>query len=153
MKNVIANIISSIIKTNTKRMSVDTKIRLTMKMREWTEKAILFVIFGEYKEVDVKESYIIYKKNGEYHREDGPAVENIEGKVEYWIEGKRHRINGPSAIWPCGKIMYTQHGKLHNKNGPALITKRETITEKTWYYKGKRIKTEVIDSTGGIYEK
>lgn len=39
---------------------------------------------------------IIFLKNGEYHREDGPAIECLDG-AKYWFkEGERHRIDGPA---------------------------------------------------------
>ena len=39
-------------------------------------------------------SFMIFYKywyiNGKRHRLDGPAYENNEGNVEYWIKGKRY---------------------------------------------------------------
>lgn len=32
-----------------------------------------------------------WKRNGRYHREDGPAIVHINGDLEWWINGKRHR--------------------------------------------------------------
>jgi hypothetical protein len=34
--------------------------------------------------------------NGEYHREDGPAIEYVNGHKSWWLNGKRHRIDGPA---------------------------------------------------------
>jgi len=36
-----------------------------------------------------------YNSNGEYHREDGPAIEWTNGSKEWFRNGKRHREDGP----------------------------------------------------------
>jgi hypothetical protein len=52
-------------------------------------------------------------ENGQYHREDGPAVEWSDGtKVWYW------------------------HGKLHRQDGPAI---ERADGGKSWYYHDQRI--------------
>lgn len=56
-------------------------------------------------------------KNGELHREDGPAVEDKNGYKEWHIEGKRHRINGPAVEWG--------------------------VRHKEWYIEGKRYYSEI----------
>lgn len=38
----------------------------------------------------------IFLKDGEYHREDGPAVEHSNGEKYWYQEGKLHRIDGPA---------------------------------------------------------
>ena len=40
-----------------------------------------------------------FNENGELHREDGPAVENINGRKEYHINGQLHREDGPAIEW------------------------------------------------------
>lgn len=40
-----------------------------------------------------------YYKNGYRHREDGPAVEYINGRKEWRIVGRLHRMDGPAAIY------------------------------------------------------
>jgi hypothetical protein len=42
---------------------------------------------------------ISYCKNGDYHREDGPAYEEPNGYRAWWLNGKRHRIDGPARIY------------------------------------------------------
>ena len=32
-------------------------------------------------------------RNGQYHREDGPAVEFADGRKEYWILGIQYKTN------------------------------------------------------------
>jgi hypothetical protein len=37
-------------------------------------------------------------KDGEYHREGGPAIDHPEGYKEWCIEGKTHRVDGPAIM-------------------------------------------------------
>jgi len=60
-----------------------------------------------------------YYKNGEYHKEDGPAVMNTDS-IQYYINGKLHREDGP-AIMKSNGINYYINGKLHREDGPAIM--------------------------------
>ena len=51
--------------------------------------------------------------NGLLHREDGPAIEWIDGHKHWFLNGKLHREDGPAIEWADGA--------------------------KYWFYKGKRI--------------
>jgi hypothetical protein len=53
--------------------------------------------------------------NGDYHREDSPAVEFVNGSKAWWINGKRHREDGPAIDyvnmheeWYLDNIQYTE---------------------------------------------
>ena len=35
-------------------------------------------------------------ENGEYHREDGPAIEYTDGSKHYFQNNIRHRLDGPA---------------------------------------------------------
>ena len=35
-----------------------------------------------------------------YHREDGPAIEYVNGYKEWYLNGKRHREDGPAIEYP-----------------------------------------------------
>jgi hypothetical protein len=35
-------------------------------------------------------------EQGEYHREDGPAIEHADGYKAWWRNGERHRVDGPA---------------------------------------------------------
>ena len=95
-------------------------------------------------------------KNGELHRDGGPAV--VRGNIEEWYQnGLLHRDGGPAVEIKNGTKYWYQHGKLHRDDGPAVITlfpKTEswyqngllhrdggpamtTETEKAWYQHGK----------------
>lgn len=45
----------------------------------------------------------IYENDGGFlHREDGPAIEHITGRKEYFLNGMRHRVDGPAVIDASG---------------------------------------------------
>lgn len=92
---------------------------------------------SELKEEKVVSKYggsVAYYKNGQLHREDGPAIEwrngdrqlwvNGElwrdGDTEWWIDGKLHRENGPAIEWTDGTQMWFFNGKKHRLDGPAI---------------------------------
>ena len=43
-----------------------------------------------------------YYVNKKMHREDGPAVEYIDGYKAWYVNGKRHREDGPAIEFPNG---------------------------------------------------
>lgn len=51
----------------------------------------------------------------EYHRTDGPAIENIHGK--FWYKnGKLHRLDGPAVEWTNGGKEWYIEGKKYTEN-------------------------------------
>ena len=38
-----------------------------------------------------------WRKNGVFHREDGPAIEWADGGKQWYINGKLHREDGPAV--------------------------------------------------------
>jgi hypothetical protein len=73
-----------------------------------------------------------FDKDGEFHREDGPAITIYyeSGNVfieRYFHKGKKTRTSGPSEInyHKIGNIVYeeyTLNNKLHKEDGPARIS-------------------------------
>lgn len=61
-----------------------------------------------------------YSYNSLLHREDGPAVERVDGHKEWWFEGVRHRTGGPAIMHPTGFTEWFLNGKLHREDGPAI---------------------------------
>ena len=52
---------------------------------------------------------LYYFKNSEctiLHREDGPAIESVDGHKEWRINGKYHREDGPAIIYVNGEKSY-----------------------------------------------
>ena len=62
----------------------------------------------------------IYYKNGNDHREDGPAIEYYDGSTEYRINGITHRIGGPAYIH-CENGIQEYHYVIDGKD----ITKEQ----------------------------
>ena len=54
-------------------------------------------------------------ENGEYHREDGPALEYTDGHKEWLINDKLHREDGPAIIWHDGDEWYYLNGFKYSK--------------------------------------
>jgi hypothetical protein len=58
--------------------------------------------------------------NGNFHRDNGPAIEYADGKRMWYQYGRLHRLDGPAIEYTNGKRMWYQYGRLHRLNGPAL---------------------------------
>lgn len=58
-------------------------------------------------------------KAGKLHREDGPAVEWVDGTKEWWFYGQCHRFDGPAIECANGDKVWWMYGKLHRFDGPA----------------------------------
>ena len=69
-------------------------------------------------------------KNGQRHREDGPAVEWKDGTKEWWLNGQRHREGGPAVEWSDGSKYWYKDGKRHREDGPAI---EWAHGDKTWW--------------------
>jgi hypothetical protein len=76
-----------------------------------------------------------WRKNGDLHRVNGPAVIYPCGSEEWYQDGELHREDGPAVIinenykrslnhadWQTGIILYYRHGERHRLDGPAMIT-------------------------------
>ena len=72
--------------------------------------------------------------NGQYHREDGPAIENYNGDKEWYINGLRHRVDGPALEWKSGRKQWYINGQLHREDGPAIEWPNG---DKEWFVNGK----------------
>jgi hypothetical protein len=55
-------------------------------------------------------------KNGEYHREDGPALECADGYKSWWINGEVHREDGPAIECPNGYKEWYLNGKIYSES-------------------------------------
>jgi len=66
------------------------------------------------KEID-KHGTIRYFKNGEFHREDGPAYSDGDNFKSWWINGIRHREDGPAIIDVIGKEYWYHNIRADNK--------------------------------------
>ncbi len=78
----------------------------------------------------------INNKNGNLHRENGPAVIHPDGRQFWYIDGNLHREDGPAMIGNAGKILeWFKHGFRHREDGPAIIEYDEcgNLLYETWY--------------------
>ena len=73
------------------------------------------------KEIDKFGNIFYYNENNEYHREDGPAIEYIDGTKFWYKNGKYHREDGPAVKWDFGTTEYW----YNNINYPGIKTDEE----------------------------
>ena len=84
----------------------------------------------EYK-VKVYDTHTVwYNLEGKYHRENGPALEWVNGSKSWWINGKRHRTDGPAVEcadgyeeWWINGTQYSEQSfneYINNQNKPCL---------------------------------
>lgn len=79
---------------------------------------------------------IYYYKDPEMtirHREDGPAIEWVDGGKEWYLNGKRHRKDGPALERGNGDREWFLNNKRHRLDGPAI---EYGNGEKVWYVNG-----------------
>ena len=78
-------------------------------------------------------------KDGNLHRDEGPAIEWTNGTKEWLVNGKLHREDGPAVEYPAGTELWYQQGKIHNEDGPAVVRKGGS---KEWWMNGKKYTEE-----------
>ena len=88
--------------------------------------------FGEMFKHEIK----IWKKNGKFHREDGPAVIYYDGSEFWYLNGKLHREDGPAVIYSNGTKEWHLKGERHREDGPAVIDSNGT---EVWWVDGIEI--------------
>lgn len=55
-------------------------------------------------------------KNGQFHREGGPAIQNSDGTLEWWFDGMEHRDDGPAIESPNGQKAWFFEGRVMTVN-------------------------------------
>jgi hypothetical protein len=89
--------------------------------------------------------------NGEYHREDGPAIECPNGTKEWILNGKRHREDGPAIEHSDGTKHWILNNKYHREDGPAIEC---PYGVKEWFLNDKEVSwKEVFHNAKGDLEK
>lgn len=63
------------------------------------------------KDIDDYGNIRYYNEQGQFHREDGPAVEYAYGTKAWYLNGKRHREDGPAIEWASGDKSYYLNGQ------------------------------------------
>lgn len=96
--------------------SEDSVAELNAYPQEWLESLLGFAV-----ESDEDGEAIVFRENGEIHREDGPAVEWQQGDLQWYSHGELHRAGGQAVIGDDGEQQWFKQGKLHRVDGPAQI--------------------------------
>ena len=87
----------------------------------------------------------VWLLNGEYHREDGPAIEHLNGTKIWCLNGRLHRKDGPAEERPNGSKFWYINGEYHRENGPAI---EYSNGSKYWYLNGRQLFEEELLSKG-----
>jgi hypothetical protein len=77
--------------------------------------------------------------NGKLHREDGPALVDVNGSKWWYINGNRHREDGPAVEYYNGYKSYYINDKRHREDGPAC---EWTDGDKEYWLNDKKISQE-----------
>jgi len=80
-------------------------------------------------------------ESGQLHREDGPAIEHLEGAKEWWLNGQRHREDGPAIDGKHCKAWWV-NGQRHREMGAAI---EWTDGSKQWWVNDKQISFHICD--------
>lgn len=87
-------------------------------------------------EVDRDGTRRYYDAAGQYHRDDGPAIEWANGHKEWWQNDKLHRVDGPAVELVDGSKVWYQHGQRHRVDGPAV---EYASGSKEWWLNGEEM--------------
>ena len=90
-------------------------------------------------------------RDGEQHRDDGPAVEYADGRKEWFHKNKRHREDGPAIEWNDGCSIWYYKGifvGMGGKPDPALWAK---LTSKDAGGGPLRLNGCIVDLGGSKY--
>ena len=60
-------------------------------------------------------------ENGEVHREDGPAVEYVNGPKWWYKNGLIHRVDGPAIEYDDGTVRWALNGSCITKEEHAIL--------------------------------
>ena len=83
------------------------------------------------KEIDIFGTIHYYNDKGQFHREDGPAVEYVSGTKHWYRNGLLHREDGPAIECSNGYKAWYKNGLRHREDGPAI---KYVDGDKDYYY-------------------
>ena len=87
--------------------------------------------------------------NGVLHREDGPAIENVDGGKAWYLNGLLHRGDGPAVERTDGDKEWYLNGERYREDGPAVEWADGT---KKWYSNGKELTEEEFNAKTQVKE-
>ena len=82
----------------------------------------------------------MWKKDGKYHRDGGPARIWQDGTEEWFQYGRYHREDGPAIIQGNYQAWF-QDGMLHRIDGPAIINSEGNLF---WYIDGVEYQNGIL---------
>jgi hypothetical protein len=143
--------------------SVCRKIRIVeeIPLEQWDKMTGTFVspirtvhlLDGQYHRddgpaIEVSDGTKHWYRNGQRHREDGPAIELSDGHKEWHQNGQFHREDGPAREWSDGSKDWYRNGQLHREDGPAI---EYSDGRKEWYRNGQLHREDVpaIEDSNG----
>ena len=67
--------------------------------------------------IKIHKDYLAWlNKSGQFHREDGAAVERADGAKHWYINNKLHREDGSAVEWADGTKSWYVNGKRLTEN-------------------------------------
>jgi len=102
----------------------------------WKNKEMTILHREDGPAIEWVDGYKAWYLNGNPHREDGPAIEHPNGAKNWYKHGTRHREDGPAFEGSNGSKEWRINGKLHREDGPAF---EGANGDKTWALNGERM--------------
>lgn len=63
----------------------------------------------------------IYRRGGQLHRLNGPAVVWLDGTKLWYVDGQLHRDGGPAVTHPSGSTEFWEHGQRTDPEPAAPV--------------------------------
>ena len=80
--------------------------------------------------VQVSDNKTTWFINGDRHRDDGPAIEYLDGTKAWYLNGERHREDGPACVLSTGaKYWYLNGTELSESEFNNRTVKELSIAE------------------------
>jgi hypothetical protein len=78
------------------------------------------------KEIDTDGNIRYYNEQGQFHREDGPAIEYASGTKYWYLNGLVHREDGPAVEYTDGHKAWYLNDKRYSEQefNDFLLKKR-----------------------------
>ena len=97
--------------------------------------------------VEEKDGRKTWYRHGQVHREDGPARIFPDGAEEWRLNGELHRDDGPAAKYADGSWAWFKHGRIHREDGQAVRhanLPRDYWLEEEWWLEGVKTTEEAV---------
>lgn len=96
--------------------------------------------------------YQYRNEDGSLHRVDGPAIEWVDGSLEYWVDGIRHRLDGPAVIWSNGYEAWYKDGQLLREDGPKVLRRPGSSNDEVFSIDQCGIQCDICDASIKLME-